>query len=210
MISQQIRQHIQKVKDLPQSESYLQQHLETLANQPNVQMSTEDIQQLRNLLEVYIDQAPDLLDTLWARGQQAGITQQLLPIIQMAGNYFLIVQDIIPDQQGLYGLLDDAYATQHFVQSASDSYRRLTGLPLIQESLQQRNTIIRSIIGDAVASELDTMVTTAMQTAAYNQTQQQLGQWGGSLNDSGEGSWGGTWEDEMSRTAAECGISINW
>jgi len=37
-----------------------------------------------------------------------------------------------------------------------------------------------------------------------------LSNWGGSLTDTGTGSWGGTWEDEMSRTAASCGISINW
>jgi|AntRauTorcE11897_2_1112592.scaffolds.fasta_scaffold27144_1 uncharacterized membrane protein YkvA (DUF1232 family) len=173
-------------------------------------MSAQDIQQLQGLLEVYIDQSPDLLDTLWARGQQAGITKEILPFIQMAGNYFLMIQDIIPDQQGVYGLLDDAYATQHFVQSASDGYEQLTGLPLVPEDLRQRNNIIRSIIGETVAAELDTMVATAMQTTAYTQAQQQLSNWGGSLTDTGTGSWGGTWEDEMSRTAASCGISINW
>ena len=70
MITQQIRQHIQQVKALPQSAGYLQHHLQAMANQPNIQMSAKEIQQLQSLLEIYIDQAPDLLDTLWAGSSQ--------------------------------------------------------------------------------------------------------------------------------------------
>lgn len=165
---------------------------------------------LIELLCEYVERAPQLLDACWSAAQQAGVANEASPILETAAHYFIEPQDFIPDQLGLYGLLDDAYLTHKFVGRTSDLYQQYSGQPLLPIDLSSMNSVARSVIGEPLAGQLDQTVEATIQNVIQQiqllaqQQQMQFSQTGG------PGSWGGAWEDEMARVGAECGISINW
>jgi hypothetical protein len=69
-------------------------------------------------------------------------------------NYFVTPDDIIPDELGLLGLIDDAYLTHCLIQSVSDQYQAQTGFVLMPSDMTKASQIIRSLIGEPQASLL--------------------------------------------------------
>jgi uncharacterized membrane protein YkvA (DUF1232 family) len=211
-----IRQHIDRVLSDPQSFEIAEQRLRQLVSQQGQSISEQQLRQFIAQLQAYVQGTPDLLDACAQAAAQAGVGHVVLPVLDIAGQYFLQPMDSIPDHFGLYGLLDDAYATQTLLIQISNVYAQSTGVPLLPFNLAGASMIVRGIIGEPIASQLDAAVVQTVQGALIQNNLAQLQVYGAGLpfadsyGTGGPGSWGGTWEDEMSRIGAECGISINW
>jgi hypothetical protein len=70
--------------------------------------------------------------------------------------------DIIPDNLGMIGLLDDAYCSLCALQAVSDHYQLQTGKYLFPDDLSAANRIMRKIIGEPYATDLDNLVMNTM------------------------------------------------
>ena len=73
--------------------------------------------------------------------------------------------DVIPDNLGIFGLLDDAYCSLSSMQALSDLYRMQTGKYLFPDDLTSANRIMRKIIGDPFITQLDEIVNKAVEDA---------------------------------------------
>ena len=130
-----------------------------------------EVQNIVEFIRAYVKNAPVLLDELYNAAQRKGILNQVIPLLNIVEQYFLEPDDYIPDHHGLVGLIDDAYLAQKLVEVLSDSYRQLTGIPLIKIDLSDSNNIMRALISEPIASQLDAVV---MQTTQMNVMQQFL------------------------------------
>lgn len=119
----------------------------------------------------------DLLLACDAAATAVGAGQFAAPILQTAAGYFLQPQDYIPDQQGPYGLLDDAYLACRFVAGVSQAYAAATGTPLLDMSLDARSSTVRAVIGEPLASQLDRDVQQTLHAAAAQVRLAQMQPW---------------------------------
>jgi uncharacterized membrane protein YkvA (DUF1232 family) len=169
-----------------------------------------------DVMEQYVRDTVDLLEACSMAANQAGIGALVDPILAVATQYFLQPLDFIPDEAGLYGLLDDAYLARSLIAQVSELYRHRTGVPLVPFDLVPDNVTVRAVIGEPVATQLDRTVAGTLQNAVVQQSLAGLYGHNSTLNGfehlsatGGPGSWGGCVEDEIARLGAECGISIN-
>jgi uncharacterized membrane protein YkvA (DUF1232 family) len=213
MVTQLIRQQIAQALALPHSNQVFAERMQEIASAQNLSLDDGAIAQYAALATNYIEDTVNLLDACAIASQQAGVAPQVMPLLELVGQYFLNTQDYIPDNYGLYGLLDDAYIAKNLLVQISAVFQQYTGYPLLQITLEGDNALVRTIIGEPLASTLDQEVANTLQTAIVQQQVSQLyGQ--GTLDvgsrTGGPGSWGGCIEDEIARLGAECGISINY
>ena len=122
----------------------------------------------------YIEQVPDLLESVDAAAAAIGIADYLKPILDAAEQYFITPLDVIFDHLGLIGLADDAYFAQRLLQSVSDTYQRWTGSPLLAIDLTPANNLIRGLIGEPQASQLDQAVAETLQHGSLQKAFQGL------------------------------------
>jgi uncharacterized membrane protein YkvA (DUF1232 family) len=106
--------------------------------------------------------------------REAGIRNEVLPILQAAEQYFLQPLDAIPDNMGLIGLMDDAYLAHCLFQSVSDQHQQDTGQALLGADMTAANRVIRVLIGEPLATALDVSVTSVLQGPTLQQSVQQL------------------------------------
>ena len=213
MVTQLIRQQIAQALALPHSNQVFAERMREIASAQNLSLDDDAINQYATIVTKYIEDTVNLLDACANASHQAGVAPQVMPLLEFVGQYFLNVQDYIPDNYGLYGLLDDAYVAKNLLVQISAVFQQYTGYPLLLITLDDDNAIVRTLIGEPLASTLDQEVTNTLQTAFVQQQVSQLyGQ--DTLNvgsqTGGPGSWGGCIEDEIARVGAECGISINY
>lgn len=88
----------------------------------------------------------------------AGLEGEMRTVLEEAGSYWALAEDIIPDRLGLLGVLDDAYCSLTLIQSISDRFERETGRRLFAPSLRAANEAVRRIVGEPLASRLDMYV----------------------------------------------------
>jgi uncharacterized membrane protein YkvA (DUF1232 family) len=209
MVTNVIRKQIADTFNSPGFDTFARQRLQQISDGSATDRTRED--RLIGLLCEYVERAPQLLEACLDAALREGVANEAAPILEVAARYFVEPQDFIPDQLGLFGLLDDAYLTHRFVARTSELYQQYAGHPLLPLDLSSMNAVARSVIGEPLAGQLDQAVDSSVQTIiqqiqllAQQRQQFQFSPTGG------PGAWGGTWEDEMSRTGAELGISINW
>ncbi len=137
--------------------------------------SAADIAGVVSFVQEYVKCAPSLLESLDKAAQKADVSNEVSPILTAAVQYFLAPIDLIPDRMGLFGLMDDAYLAHSLVQAVSENYRQRTGTPLLPHSmdLTKANQMIRALIGEPIASQLDAAVAA---TLGMPSIQQALGQ----------------------------------
>jgi hypothetical protein len=126
----------------------------------------------------------DLLLACDSAAVRAGAIQFAGPLLQTAAGYFLQDRDYIPDDEGTWGLLDDAYLACRFVARISEIFAAAHGIPLLDTSLDQRSPTIRVLIGEPLATRLDSdieatiaQVAAQLQLAQMKQWQPQQGGW---------------------------------
>ena len=110
----------------------------------------------------YINQAPYMMKVAWTAASSIGLENEMSLILAAVQTYWEQDDDIIPDSLGMIGLLDDAYCSLSTLQAVSDHFQLQTGKYLFPDDLSAANKVMRKIIGEPYASELDKLVLNTM------------------------------------------------
>jgi len=144
------------------TEPELHDLLAAVAEQQGVEPRPEDLARGARFVLAYIEQVPYMMKIAWTAAANVGLEQEMQRILEMVESYWAEGDDVIPDELGAIGLLDDAYCSLTSLQSVSDHYRLQTGKHLFPNDLGEANRAMRRIIGEPYASELDRLVIRTM------------------------------------------------
>lgn len=106
----------------------------------------------------YIEQAPELLDTLAALMQEASIYQSGKVFTEIAANFFLRPPELVREHSGLHALVDKAYLAHRMVEEVNDRLMLLCDVPLAPIDMTLANVIVHELLGEDFANQLDLAV----------------------------------------------------
>jgi uncharacterized membrane protein YkvA (DUF1232 family) len=147
------------------TEAELRDLLAVVAERQGVQATDDDLARGSRFITAYIEQVPYMMTVAWTAAHNVGLETEMASILEMVNGYWIEGDDIIPDELGAIGLLDDAYCSLTSLQAVSDHYRLQTGKYLFPDDLSAANKAMRRIIGEPYASELDQIVIRTMTEA---------------------------------------------
>lgn len=149
----------------PQSAMDLQKLLKEVADRQGAQPNAMELAHGSSFIYNYLEQVPYLLTVAWTSARNVGLETEVTSILKMVESYWIEDDDVIPDNLGIFGLLDDAYCSLLSLQTLSDLYRMQSGKHLFPDDLTAANRIMRKIIGEPYTSELDELVNKAITEA---------------------------------------------
>lgn len=164
MTGQAIIEHIDTLLSTSTANDAFEARLEQFADDNSITLEPNDKAAMTELAEGYVRAVANLLIECDMAAAAAGIQRFTSPIIQTAAEYFLNPKDYIPDDEGLYGLLDDAYLACRFIVRISEIIAAERGFPLIDTSLDRFSPTIRVLIGEPLGTQLDHDVEGVIQT----------------------------------------------
>lgn len=139
----------------------LRQQLETQLERlhPAIQLPDEDaLTVMARFVAAYIDQVPEMLDAAASVAEEAGIREQILPVLKVAETFFIQPPALLEGHQGLNALLDEAYLAHRLVEEVNDRYISHLGQVLIPLDTTMANLIAHQLIGEPFANQLDEAV----------------------------------------------------
>jgi len=146
------------------TESDLHELLAAVAGQNGAEPPPEDLARGARFVLAYINQVPYMMTVAWTAASSVGLEREMRAILEMVESYWAEGDDVIPDDLGAIGLLDDAYCSLSSLQAVSDHYQLQTGKHLFPDDLSEANRAMRRVIGEPYASELDRMVIRTMKS----------------------------------------------
>lgn len=146
----------------PGADHDLRDLLTVVAEQHGRTATEQEIEQATQFVNSYIKQAPYMMKVAWTAAGTIGLEAEMSQILSMVKTYWEQGDDIIPDNLGMIGLLDDAYCSLSTLQAVSDHFQLQTGKYLFPDDLSAANKLMRRIIGEPYASDLDRLVMTTM------------------------------------------------
>lgn len=149
----------------PDAESDVVELLGGVADRQGRTVSAADLQRGARFVSRYIELVPYMIKVANTAAGNVGLREPMERILEVVESYWLEGEDIIPDEMGIIGLLDDAYSSLTSMQMVSDHYQLQTGKYLFPDDLTSANHAMRKIIGEPYASDIDRMVTSTMQNA---------------------------------------------
>jgi uncharacterized membrane protein YkvA (DUF1232 family) len=142
----------------------LHELLAAVADQRGVEAQPQDLERGARFVLSYIEQVPYMMAVAWTAASNVGLEKEMRRILEMVESYWAEGDDVIPDELGTIGLLDDAYCSLTSLQAVSDHYQLQTGKHLFPNDLSVANQAMRRIIGEPYASELDRIVIGTMKS----------------------------------------------
>lgn len=158
----------------PQTALDLQKLLKDVAERQNANPTAMDLAHGSSFICNYIEQVPYLLTVAWTSARNVGLETEVTSILKMVESYWIEADDVIPDNLGIFGLLDDAYCSLSSMQTLSDLYRMQSGKHLFPDDLTAANKVMRKIIGEPYIAELDELVSKAIAEARVEEAVQWL------------------------------------
>ena len=149
----------------PHAAVELQELLLVVADREGAKPNDEEVALGASFVYSYVEQVPYLLTVAWTSAKTVGLDAEFESILSMIESYWIEDNDVIPDSLGIIGLMDDAYCSLLSMQTLSDYYQLQTGKYMFPDNLTAANQIMRKIIGEPYATELDNIVTKAVHTA---------------------------------------------
>ena len=158
----------------PHTANDLQKLIKTVATRENAKPGPLDLAHGSSFVCNYLEQVPYLLIVAWTSARSVGLETEIRGILEMVKSYWIEDDDVIPDSLGIFGLLDDAYCSLLSMQTISDLYRMQSGKHLFPEDLTAANKIMRKIIGEPYATDLDNIVHRAIEDARIGESVKSL------------------------------------
>jgi uncharacterized membrane protein YkvA (DUF1232 family) len=110
----------------------------------------------------YVAHVPLVMEAGLDAARKAGIGAEMQRVVGAIRQYWSEPNDLIPDRLGLIGIVDDAYYALCIVQGVADRFRQQTGQALLPQDFTAASLAMRSLIGEPVATALDTYVSAAL------------------------------------------------
>lgn len=149
----------------PRTAVDLHELLSAVAERAGAKPSEVEIAHGSSFIYNFMEQVPYLLTVAWTSARNVGLENEMQSILNMVESYWIEDDDVIPDNLGIVGLLDDAYCSLSSLQSLSDLYRMQTGKFLFPDDLTAANKIMAKIIGEPFITELDEIISKAVADA---------------------------------------------
>lgn len=118
----------------------------------------------------YVQETPDLLEALEVAAERTGLAPQVLPVLNAAEGYFFDTSDELPNDQGLVGLLDDAYLARSLIDEVNQKIRQERGEPLLDIGLASANRSAGYILPNDVKARLDSRISETMDSPDLRQS----------------------------------------
>ena len=147
----------------PHCRTELHELLAAVAERHGGSAQADDLNNGTRFILGYIKQVPYMMKVAWTAACNIGLEEEMEQILEMVQTYWLEADDVIPDDLGVIGLLDDAYCSLSSLQAVSDHYQLQSGKYLFPDNLSSANRAMRKIIGEPYATDLDRIVITTMQ-----------------------------------------------
>ena len=148
--------------------------LAVVSERQGAEPGEDEIRRGSRFVMAYISQVPYMMKVAWTAASNVGLQKEMKRILEMVRSYWIEGNDVIPDDLGVIGLLDDAYCSLTSLQAVSDHYRLQTGKHLFPDDLGAANRAMRQIIGEPYAPELDRIVIRTMKDTGLIEAVKQL------------------------------------
>ena len=156
------------------AESELHDLLAVVAERGGKEAGADELERATRFVCSYIEQVPYVIKVAWTAACNVGLEEEMERIIAVVTSYWEQDDDIIPDYLGIIGLLDDAYCSLSSLQSVSDHFQLQTGKFLFPVDLSAANKVMRKIIGEPYASDLDRLVIKTMRESQVIESMKKL------------------------------------
>jgi len=156
-----IRQLIDTAKQRDSASAQLSQLLSSRTHHLHeaIKLPTLEAEQLLAEFVIrYIAQVPEFIEAISEITKEAGIFEGILPLLNIASDYFLAPPDIIGKHGQLEALLDEAYLAHRLLEEVNDRFIGYCGIPLAPMDMTRANVIAHELIGEPYANELDQAV----------------------------------------------------
>lgn len=156
-----LRSLIQRAHQHEAVSGLLRQQLEAQLERlhPAIQLPDVDaLTVMARFVAAYIDQVPEMLEAAASVAEEAGIREQILPVLKVAETFFIQPPALLEGHQGLNALLDEAYLAHRLVEEVNDRYISHLGQVLIPLDTTMANLIAHQLIGEPFANQLDEAV----------------------------------------------------
>ena len=117
----------------------------------------------------YVRAVPMLLREALAASHGTFAEDKMTRMVAAAAAYWDAEDDVIHDDQGLLGILDDAYCTVSLLLALSTRFHEETGQHLIGDDLERPTEVVRNLLGVPIAAKLDDYVDTALADASVDE-----------------------------------------
>lgn len=132
-------------------------------------LSDEERRNALELFENYIRSVPELLAAASASAAGTPVEATMAKVMAAAVTYWDEPDDLVPDELGVLGLLDDAYFSLRLLQMVSARLREESGQTLLADDLSALDDVVRDIIGDRLADVLDELVILSLSNAPVDE-----------------------------------------
>lgn len=106
----------------------------------------------------YIKHVPDFIEAIRTMAHEAGIQDDVEPLLKIASDYFLSPPSIVDPHSQLQAMLDEAYLAHRLLEEVNDRFMAKSGIPLAPMDMTLANLIAHELIGEPFANELDQAV----------------------------------------------------
>jgi uncharacterized membrane protein YkvA (DUF1232 family) len=150
-------------------QGHLANYLTDRAAERGTTLGDKERREAIELFENYIRSVPELLASASASAAGTPIAATMAKIMAAAVTYWEEPDDLVPDELGVLGLLDDAYFSLGLLQMISQRLREESGQTLIADDLSALDGVVRDIIGERLADVLDELVILALSNAPVDE-----------------------------------------
>jgi succinylglutamate desuccinylase len=116
----------------------------------------------------YVGSVPRMLREALQRAEGTIAEDKMERMARAAAAYWDADADVIPDDQGLLGILDDAYCSLSLISALSKRLERDTGTALVSIDLAGPTNAVRNLLGEPIADKLDDYVEEALADASVD------------------------------------------
>lgn len=106
----------------------------------------------------YIYAVPGLLEGLYRSALEQNELARVEPLLDQIVQYFFLVDDLVPDHLGVFGLLDDAYVALRCIEKLNEWTLSFGNPALLDVDLAGINEIAASVLGAEITSQLDASI----------------------------------------------------
>ncbi len=118
----------------------------------------QPIDALMTFILDYVESVPGSLNLVRAASKQLGFHDYAAPFLAMAEDYFLQPPDLLPEEQGLEAILDEAFLAHRLLEEVNDHHIRHMQRPLLPLDMTEANLIVHHLLGDELATRLEQLV----------------------------------------------------